>query len=124
MALTAKTLISCGVPGDIARAQLPHMTRAMRSHGIVTRPRARAFLATVLHESMGLRHMKEIGGGAKYEGRGGLGNSHAGDGERYKGRGPIQLTGRANYQYYGRLLRLDLVSHPELVATPAVGWRV
>jgi predicted chitinase len=124
MALTAKTLISCGVPADIARAQLPHIVRAMREHGITTRPRGRAFLATVLHESMGLRHMSEIGGGAKYEGRGGLGNSRAGDGERYKGRGPIQLTGRANYEAYGRVLKLDLVARPELVATPAVGWRV
>ena len=98
------------------------MVRAMRAHRITTRRRGRAFLATVLHESMGLRHMTEIGSGAKYEGR--AGNSHAGDGERYKGRGPIQLTGRANYEFYGRLLRLDLVSHPELVATPAVGWQV
>jgi predicted chitinase/peptidoglycan hydrolase-like protein with peptidoglycan-binding domain len=122
MALTAKTLIACGVPADVARAQLPHMVRAMRAHRITTRRRGRAFLATVLHESMGLRHMTEIGSGAKYEGR--AGNSHAGDGERYKGRGPIQLTGRANYEFYGRLLRLDLVSHPELVATPAVGWQV
>src|SRR5215207_490179 len=124
MALTTKTLTSCGVPAGIARAQLPHMLRAMRAHGITTRRRGRAFLATVLHESMGLRHMNEIGGGSKYEGRGGLGNSQAGDGERYKGRGPIQLTGRANYEAYGRMLRLDLVSHPELVATPEIGWQV
>jgi predicted chitinase len=124
MALTAKTLIACGVPADIARANVPHMARAMRAHGITSRPRARAFLATVLHESMGLRAMTEIGGGGKYEGRGGLGNTHAGDGERFKGRGPIQLTGRANYEAYGRKLGLDLVSHPELVATPKVGWQV
>jgi predicted chitinase len=124
MALTAKTLIACGVPADIARANVPHMARAMRAHGITTRPRARAFLATVLHESMGLRAMNEIGGGSKYEGRGGLGNTHAGDGERFKGRGPIQLTGRANYEAYGRRLGLDLVAHPELVATPKVGWQV
>ena len=124
MALTAKTLIACGVPADIARANVPHMARAMRAHEITTRPRARAFLATVLHESMGLRAMTEIGGGGKYEGRGGLGNTHAGDGERFKGRGPIQLTGRANYEAYGRKLGLDLVSHPELVATPKVGWQV
>ncbi|HEX5621569.1 MAG TPA: CHAP domain-containing protein [Solirubrobacteraceae bacterium] len=124
MALTAKTLIACGVPADVARANLPHMARAMRAHDITTRARARAFLATVLHESMGLKAMTEIGGGSKYEGRGGLGNTHAGDGERFKGRGPIQLTGRANYEAYGRKLGLDLIKHPELVATPKVGWQV
>jgi predicted chitinase len=124
MALTAKTLIACGVPADVARKNLPYMTRAMREFGITTRPRARAFLATVLHESMRLQAMNEIGGGSKYEGRGGLGNSQAGDGERFKGRGPIQLTGRANYENYGRQLGLNLVAHPERVATPQVGWRV
>ena len=122
MPLTAKTLTRCGVPAELAAAHLPHMTRAMRAHGITTRPRARAFLATVLHESMGLRAMREIGGGARYDGR--LGNTRAGDGERYKGRGPIQLTGRANYAHYGALLGLDLVARPELVAGPKVGWHV
>ena len=34
MALTAKTLIACGVPADVARANLPHMARAMRAHGL------------------------------------------------------------------------------------------
>jgi predicted chitinase len=37
-----------------------------------------------------------------------LGNIIAGDGVRFKGRGPIQLTGRANYQKYGRALGIDL----------------
>ena len=122
MALTAKTLTSCGVRAELARTHLPHMARAMRAHRITTRPRARAFLATVLHESMGLRAMSELGGGARYQGR--LGNTRPGDGERYKGRGPIQLTGRDNYAHYGTLLGLDLVGHPELVATPKVGWQV
>lgn len=124
MALTVKTLTRCGVPHKLARAHLPHMAWAMRARDITTRPRARAFLATVLHESMGLRAMNEIGGGRRYEGRGGLGNTHSGDGERFKGRGPIQLTGRANYEAYGRALGLNLVKHPQLVATPKVGWLV
>src|SRR6476646_2598202 len=125
MALSVKTLTACGVSEGTARAQLPPMSRAMREYGLTTRPRAQAFLATVLHESMGLRAMNEIGGGRKYEGRAaGLGNVHAGDGERFKGRGPIQLTGRANYAAYGRMLGLDLLGHPELVASPEVGWRV
>jgi predicted chitinase len=124
VALEVATLTACGVPEDIARRQLPHMARAMRENGITTRPRARAFLATVLHESMGLRATTEQASGAKYEGRRDLGNTQPGDGQRFKGRGPIQLTGRANYSAYGRQLGLNLVAHPEQVAQPEVGWKV
>ena len=75
------------MPAQIARAQLPHMARAMRAHGITTRPRGRAFLATVLHESMGLRHMNEIGGGTKYEGKGGLGDDQRATASASRGAG-------------------------------------
>ncbi|CAF3428422.1 unnamed protein product, partial [Rotaria socialis] len=40
-----------------------------------------------------------------------------------KGRGPIQLTGRANYREAGRALGIDLEANPQIVATPAVGFR-
>lgn len=124
MALSLQTLTRCGVPADRARHHLPHMAAAMREFGIVTRPRARAFLATALHESGGLRYMEEIASGQAYEGRRDLGNTRGGDGRRFKGRGPIQLTGRDNYAAAGRDLKLDLIRHPELVSTPKVGWRV
>ena len=53
-----------------------------------------------------------------------LGNTRRGDGYRFRGRGPLQLTGRDNYRRAGRDLKLDLVSKPEQVATPEVGFRV
>jgi predicted chitinase len=124
VALEVATLTKCGVPEDVARRQLPYMQSAMRKYGITTRPRARAFLATVLHESMGLRATTEQASGARYEGRRDLGNIHRGDGQRFKGRGPIQLTGRANYAAYGRRLGMNLEGHPDMVAKPDVGWQV
>lgn len=64
----------------------------------VTVNRVAMFCAQVGHESAGLRYMEEIASGAAYEGRRDLGNTVAGDGVRFKGRGPIQVTGRNNYQ--------------------------
>jgi len=45
-----------------------------------------------------------------------LGNAQPGDGSAFKCRGPIQITGRDNYQRFGRLLGLDLISAPERAA--------
>jgi len=53
-----------------------------------------------------------------------LGNTETGDGRRFKGRGPIQLTGRANYQQFGDLLDVDLVADPPRAAKPDVAFRV
>lgn len=43
-----------------------------------------------------------------------LGNTTPGDGYRFRGRGFIQLTGRSNYDGYGRRLGIPLVSNPDL----------
>lgn len=48
-----------------------------------------------------------------------MGNTHLGDGYRYRGRGMLQLTGRANYAFYGPLVELPLVDDPDLAADPA-----
>lgn len=46
------------------------------------------------------------------------------DGYKYRGRGFNQLTGRANYEAYGKRLGLDLVNNPDLVSTPDVASKV
>jgi predicted chitinase len=111
---------------------LPHLNEAMRVHGIGTMLRTAAFVAQLAHESGEFRFMEEIWGPtaaqARYEPTSDLaarlGNTEAGDGRRFKGRGPIQITGRANYQRYGQLLGADLVAEPELAAQPAMAFRI
>jgi uncharacterized protein (TIGR02594 family) len=51
-----------------------------------------------------------------YAGKIGNGDVASGDGFRYRGRGLFQLTGRANYRKYGRMLKspVDLEGNPEM----------
>jgi putative chitinase len=76
------------------------------------------FMGQVSHESGNFIYNKEIADGSAYEGRRDLGNVNPGDGTRYRGRGWIQITGRANYAKYGKMIGLDLVNHPELAEIP------
>ncbi len=61
-----------------------------------------------------------------YGGR--MGNTEPGDAWRFRGRGPIQLTGRANYEFVGDLIGQDLTVIPELMGQPryaleaAIAW--
>lgn len=99
------------------------------AYGIDATPlRLAHFLGQAAHESGGFIYMEEIWGPTPaqrgYDGRADLGNTQPGDGLRYKGRGPIQLTGRANYRAFGRLLGIDFEQHPEIVALPSIGLLV
>lgn len=55
---------------------------------------------------------------------GSLGNTEPGDGYKFHGRGFVHLTGRANYEHYGKALGLDLVSNPDLAADPKIAAKV
>ena len=109
---------------------LPHLNAAMQAYGIGGALRTAAFVAQLAHESGEFRWMEEIWGPTdaqrRYEPPSDLakrlGNTQAGDGKRFKGRGPIQITGRYNYQKYGALLGIDLAADPALAATPAVAF--
>ena len=115
-----------------ANTLLPFLQTAVDEFAIAAPARSAAFLAQLAHESGQFRFMEEIWGPTaaqqRYEPQSTLatrlGNCEAGDGRRFKGRGPIQVTGRANYQRFGDLLGIDLVADPMRAADPAVAFRI
>lgn len=113
-----------GIPESTLREYLPHLNAAMFRADITTDARKAVFIAQIGHESDGFNTLEEYASGSAYEGRRDLGNTQRGDGRRFKGRGPIQITGRANYQSYGDAIGVDLIQDPEIAATPEVGFRL
>lgn len=56
-----------------------------------------------------------------YANRNGNGNESSGDGYRYRGRGPLQTTGKGNYEKTGKGIGVDLVANPDLLKDPKYG---
>lgn len=105
-------------------------TQAMRAAGCTTVRRAAMWCAQLGHESVSLVYMEEIADGEAYENRADLGNTHPGDGPRFKGRGPIQITGRHNYEQVSQWAHEHgyvpsptwFVDHPQDLGTPRYGF--
>lgn len=109
-----------------AAANKAVLVRAMEGRITDKRERA-AFLAQMHHESKGFGSLVEEGSPQyfdKYEGKKNLGNIQKGDGEKYKGRGFIQLTGRSNYEIFGKKVGKDLVNNPELASEPELAAQI
>ena len=133
--------ISPGTPIARIRTFLPFLNYYMPLAGIDTPIEVASFLAQVLHESGGLKWLREIWGNTpaqlRYErdfrqpfpertrGRRNwlatqLGNNVKGDGKLFMGRGLIMTTGRFNYRRMSIEIFGDerLLTNPELLATP------
>ncbi|MDB5099743.1 MAG: hypothetical protein JWM80_4164 [Cyanobacteria bacterium RYN_339] len=102
----------------------PVISQALKEAGITDKAGVIAALATIGTEVGSFQPIPEYASGQEYEGRSDLGNTQPGDGVRYKGRGFIQLTGRANYESYGKKLGIDLVNNPDLALRPDVAAKV
>lgn len=52
-----------------------------------------------------------------YSSRMGNGDEKSGEGFKFRGRGYIQLTGKANYSAFDKMVNEDILANPDLVAT-------
>jgi predicted chitinase len=111
-------LLYLRAPDQAVEEFVGRIAATMAKRGIDTALRRVHFLAQIGHESGELQFREEIASGAAYEGRADLGNTQPGDGPRFKGRGLIQLTGRANYEAYGKAIgrKDELLADPGIVA--------
>jgi hypothetical protein len=101
------------------------VSSALKELGIFTpRTLVGALATTRVEVGRNFRPIREIASGQAYEGRRDLGNTQKGDGVKYKGRGFVQITGRANYERYGKMLGLDLINNPDLALMPVNAARI
>jgi hypothetical protein len=124
-------------PANLAHVRLywPKLVEQLGHAAIDERSIQIAVLSTLAVE-VGSRFepIAEYASGDAYEGRTDLGNTQTGDGRRYKGRGFVQITGRANYATYGRLVaqlwhagdadELNLEAHPDQALDPDIAAAV
>jgi hypothetical protein len=110
-------------PAANIRQHWPNVYRALRAAQIASTLSQIGAIATIAIECPPWKPIAEYGEHPEYDtGRKAamLGNTPEadGDGQLYEGRGFVQLTGRANYATYGKLLGLDLVQQPQLALVP------
>lgn len=107
---------------------LPYVTAALAAFDLTDANMIGTALGTIRAETEGFvpiaelpSHFNTLPGQAAfsaYEGR--LGNKKPGDGGRYRGRGFVQLTGRDNYERYGKVLDIPLADKPDSACAPEV----
>ena len=107
---------------------LSHILNSLVKHDLTDKDMVLMALSTIRAETSAFEPISEYqskwntdpGGEpyARYDYRTDIGNNAEGDGAMYKGRGFIQLTGKDNYQTYGKKIGVDLVEYPEEANAP------
>lgn len=116
------------------KTNLPPALAGLEAFDLVDRPMVLVALATIRAETESFEPVAEYRSRYNtspnghsfdlYDKRLDIGNRGRPDGERFRGRGYVQLTGRANYEHYGKLLGIKLVNDPELACAPDLAGRI
>lgn len=114
---------------SIAR-NLPYVCAALAAFELTDADLVATALGTIRAETEGFvpiaelpSHFNTLPGQAAfsaYDKRSDLGNCEVGDGARFRGRGFVQLTGRSNYEKYGKVLDIALFDNPDAACAPEV----
>lgn len=120
---------AAGSPRGNVLKYWPLVWGKLAKHGVDSIPSQAGAAATITVECPPWRPVSEWGEHPEYDTgpkAARLGNTSEadGDGQLYEGRGFIQLTGRANYERYGRLLGVPLLREPDLALDPEVAAEV
>lgn len=116
-------------PAVRINANWPLIAEALERRNVSSLPCEIAAVATIAVETSTFSPVKERGGPAYLrklywddeQRRHALGNCVTGDGHVFCARGFIPLRGRANYQTFGNLVGMDLVTDPWKALDPAIG---
>jgi peptidoglycan L-alanyl-D-glutamate endopeptidase CwlK len=116
------------------KTNLPFVCNGLIEKDLVDKPMVLMALATIRAETESFEPISEgksifntSPGGQPfdlYDNRADLGNQGAGDGAKFCGRGYIQLTGRHNYQRFGKALGRDLLNNPALANDPTIAGQL
>jgi len=121
-----------GTPQVNTQFHLPFVLKALLDAELADKSMLLVALGTIRAEAASFQPVEEMvsplntsAGGHpfdEYDNRRDLGNLGAPDGERFKGRGFVQLTGRANYQLFSKVIGLGqlLVDDPDRAIDPEI----
>lgn len=99
---------------------------ACEANGVTDLGQVAYILGTVRRESlMGnwmIERIPEEKANANYGGR--FGNTDSGDGFKYRGRGYVQITFKANYEKFSKLIGEDMVANPDKAMEPDIAAKI